>query len=950
MNKLKKLFLTVLGAILFVCMGVAIAACGGSKTKTYTVTTEYVAAEGTVTLSPAADDDKYEEGTDVTVTVTPKTDYEVDTFTVSTDANAKLTEGKYTFKVSADTTITATFKAKTPADFLDGKKVFSLKGQWGFSFANGKATVVAPWDVEPLDYAITAENVATINAPEEGDEDLTLTKNADGSLTLLQHDGDEEQEDVFHFVGQELTVAVEEGGQDVNVVFTIADIALADDGTGEQEVVVTYGENFKYGDKVCTLSEEEYSGGFVLLYDDGDTSYKVTVDLVEGTAETERAAVTLYTENKDYCLEVSLGSLTRFADLYKKNANGEYVLVNEDSARQNSDHSWKVEAISGDVLTTYTITVTGAVWGDEASKDNYTNAKINVATAEQPIKLLTAKDGEVEYSILFYVDGTDLTAKEIKKGEDYIYDPENFKTGTFVPATGEVSFVANTNIVLKYTYTEQVYDETTYGSKTYTCTCTFTLSGASIQALTMTVTVEKAMSKIVYGVTPYESVTILYGDNGVPTGISQVVQLIPGEPQIVYTGTSSVEAQSGEANTYIITFTPGEGDPIQFKVVGTGPNFTVTVYEESGQGGGDDTDLPEGDLYKAEVAVDAEFGDSFSFTQVVFDESTDTLYVWGTINGTAVSGEEIKMERGLFVDYTDTESDLLSAYYSLTIGYGEYHVAVFDDGRLIFCNFTGMRIDDNVYRLESGSEGGGDEGGDAEQPVGEVYIAETPVEFSTSAGDNVSLTKLQFDGSGKLYVWGTVNGTEIKGKGYETTEADYDYWPEDSGLMGYYGVNIEGVSLSVGYYMIDGCLKLFDDLDRLISGVFMLEGSQGGGQGGDEGGGEGETGSGILDGKVLYSFSLATIITFENGEAILSQGGKEQNYGKYETSDTGFTVPTANFTFTYNTDGPWRWKGLSFTLLEWSMKLPSQATPRKAMSKQSTSNLRSQTLNTMRTT
>lgn len=84
---------------------------------TYTVTiAPYEATQGTVTLAPASADGKYEEGTIVTVTVSAKAGFEVQSFAVSTDQNAALdNDGKYKLTVSANTTITATFKSTNVA-------------------------------------------------------------------------------------------------------------------------------------------------------------------------------------------------------------------------------------------------------------------------------------------------------------------------------------------------------------------------------------------------------------------------------------------------------------------------------------------------------------------------------------------------------------------------------------------------------------------------------------------------------------------------------------------------------------------------------------------------------------------------------------------------------------------------------------------------------------------
>ena len=81
----------------------------------YTVDLAYNAEQGTLTLSPAEEDGKYAEGTELTVTVTPKSGYELDHFSVTGITNAAPdADGKYTFTVTEDTTVTATFREETP--------------------------------------------------------------------------------------------------------------------------------------------------------------------------------------------------------------------------------------------------------------------------------------------------------------------------------------------------------------------------------------------------------------------------------------------------------------------------------------------------------------------------------------------------------------------------------------------------------------------------------------------------------------------------------------------------------------------------------------------------------------------------------------------------------------------------------------------------------------------
>lgn len=98
-------------SIMLLCFGLV--ACGGDKT--YQVTLDYNSEQGSVELSPQADDNKYKEGTEITVTVTPAANFELDTLTLNSEqAPTPDNEGKFVFKVQEDTTVKVTFKSTLP--------------------------------------------------------------------------------------------------------------------------------------------------------------------------------------------------------------------------------------------------------------------------------------------------------------------------------------------------------------------------------------------------------------------------------------------------------------------------------------------------------------------------------------------------------------------------------------------------------------------------------------------------------------------------------------------------------------------------------------------------------------------------------------------------------------------------------------------------------------------
>ncbi len=133
--------------------------------KSYTVTLSYEALQGTVKLSPAADSEgKYAEGTDVTVEVTPKTNYAVDEVKVG-DTKLDPVSGKYTFKVTADVTVTVTFKT-TSTQLPDVGVTFaeSWQGTWK-SQDNAYTLVVGTNTMSLNDTAVTAVTGGTEGEP-----------------------------------------------------------------------------------------------------------------------------------------------------------------------------------------------------------------------------------------------------------------------------------------------------------------------------------------------------------------------------------------------------------------------------------------------------------------------------------------------------------------------------------------------------------------------------------------------------------------------------------------------------------------------------------------------------------------------------------------------------------------------------------------------------------------
>ena len=118
--KIKKIFCSLLAFIAAFSL-FAVAACGepeggGDPPVLYSViVAEYDETMGSVALSAPSQEGKYEKDSTVTVTVEPEDGYEVASFAVSGISGAALSGGQYSFKVTADTTVTVSFRSVAAA-------------------------------------------------------------------------------------------------------------------------------------------------------------------------------------------------------------------------------------------------------------------------------------------------------------------------------------------------------------------------------------------------------------------------------------------------------------------------------------------------------------------------------------------------------------------------------------------------------------------------------------------------------------------------------------------------------------------------------------------------------------------------------------------------------------------------------------------------------------------
>lgn len=128
MNKTRKWFVALFCTLLLVCSAFLAACNSGDKPEPdpepgddgdefYTVTAEFDETKGTIELTSPANTAGYAKGEEVTATVTPNAEYTIGAVTVNGQAVTLTAENTYTFGITGNTTIAATF---TPIDVGGG--------------------------------------------------------------------------------------------------------------------------------------------------------------------------------------------------------------------------------------------------------------------------------------------------------------------------------------------------------------------------------------------------------------------------------------------------------------------------------------------------------------------------------------------------------------------------------------------------------------------------------------------------------------------------------------------------------------------------------------------------------------------------------------------------------------------------------------------------------------
>lgn len=171
----KKQRLIILSALLCILiMLFTLSACDDSdgknnnnnnNTEEYSVTLDYDNTLGSVTVTAPANGDKYDKDEQVTVTVTPTTQYEVSSFKVD-DEECALTDSTYTFAIQQNTTVSVTFEPVVITYF----DITAIK----FNKNRGNVVVSAPQNGSRYVYG---EEVTVTMTPNEKYRAQTITIN-----------------------------------------------------------------------------------------------------------------------------------------------------------------------------------------------------------------------------------------------------------------------------------------------------------------------------------------------------------------------------------------------------------------------------------------------------------------------------------------------------------------------------------------------------------------------------------------------------------------------------------------------------------------------------------------------------------------------------------------------------------------------------------------------------
>lgn len=334
----KRTLIATLGVLFLVVTALAFAAC---STKSFKVTLDFESTQGSVVLDPEADGNTYAADTEVKVTVTPNTGYEVDTFLVNGTAATLDANSSYTFKVEKDTTVAVTFKVTTYTITLSNdtnKGTVTLDKSGPLASGTEVKGTIAPkaaYDVDSVKVNDTPVTVAndltftfTVNGPtavnvvyKDADPGLLPTFEADMLGTYLSADKSHIitiAADAVRFDGNVVTVKKYKGAYSV----VIADVEYEFAGIDGGILTLAAAEGEEYIPYFKTLAEPaKFDAHLNGTWTEDSDEPVYTVVIADGAAKINDKAVEILAVSADdaehfyvYYLVDGEGSIYVFSD------------------------------------------------------------------------------------------------------------------------------------------------------------------------------------------------------------------------------------------------------------------------------------------------------------------------------------------------------------------------------------------------------------------------------------------------------------------------------------------------------------------------------------------------------------------------------------------------------------------------------------------------------------
>ncbi len=356
---MKKFKMTLLTLVAMFCLvfGMAFAvACGGDEggnegdTEYYTLTLTYEKSQGTVTASASASDKGYVKDEAVTLTVTPAENYEVDSVKIGDEGLNAGTDGKYSFKIGGNTTVTVTFKEteKGPSEnalLLDAKYYGTYHdmaetdkspdlviGENGVFWGEDEVLLASPFEEGDTSYSVTVDGnnyflyvhdngqVDLLDAASEGPSFLkegvtlgytvTVNKLGEGTATLSPEKEKYDQ-------GEQVTLTVSPAED-----WFLRDVVINGETVSLEENAYTFSVTMDLTIAVTFLAEgqipAEFQGAWKNLEDSADT-FTLTADSITWAGH-----------------EVTLESIAVYADFFDPTPLGTQLTVTIDGDSDNT--------------------------------------------------------------------------------------------------------------------------------------------------------------------------------------------------------------------------------------------------------------------------------------------------------------------------------------------------------------------------------------------------------------------------------------------------------------------------------------------------------------------------------------------------------------------------------------------------------------------------------------